>query len=163
MTHENESASSEEQRARRARADVRRPPRRTADPWDGLSMDLIDRFLDVICLDRALTRAERRGHLEDLLALDEWMHRASGQTLVAVRGEELRTYFDKRAAERRRPRLHARLLASLHLFYWYLKESGCRSDNPAECLPLWEANAPRAWLARILTTLSKPLQITSRT
>lgn len=51
------------------------------DPWNGLSMDVIRRFLDVTCVDRALTRAARRGDLEDLMALDQWLLQTKARTL----------------------------------------------------------------------------------
>lgn len=125
------------------------------DPWNGLSTDVIQRFLDVTSIDRALTRAARRGHLEDLLALDHWLLRTAAHTLVTARTEELRTYFSGRVAERRRLRLAERLLTSLHLFYAYLKESGCRGDNPVEALPTWYSQTTRAKMARMISLLAK--------
>lgn len=135
------------------------PSKRIADPWIGLSSDVIDRFLDVVCLERSISRAERRGMLEDLQGLDGWMVRSFGHTLVTARANELRAYFAIRVSQRRRVRLLARLMRSLHLFYEYLQKSGCREDNAAEALPLWSPRMPRAWAARILTAL--PLRAAS--
>lgn len=129
------------------------PSKRIVDPWAGLSTDVIDRFLDVVCLDNPISRAERRGMLEDLQGMDGWMQRSFGHTLVTARANELRAYFAIRVSQRRRVRLLARLMNSLHLFYEYLQKSGCREDNAAEALPLWSPRMPRAWAARILTAL----------
>jgi hypothetical protein len=129
---------------------------RHQDPWVGLSTDVIRRFLDVSCVDRELTRAARRGHLEDLLALDSWMRKTTARTLVTARTEELRAFFRARFAERRRLQLSERLLTSLHLFYAYLKRSGCRDDNPVDALPGWYARTVRARLTRILALLTTP-------
>lgn len=131
----------------------RESAKRVPDPWAGLSSDLIDRFLDITCLDRTVSRAERRGMLEDLQGLDRWMQRSRGRTLATARAEELRAYFTIRVSERRRVRLLARLMTNLHLFYKYMQQSGCRDDNAAEALPLWSPRMPRAWVARILTAL----------
>jgi len=121
-----------------------RDARRVDDSWEGLSRDLIERFIDVTCVERALSRTARRGYRADLVALDLWMHETRGRTLVSARGTELRAYFSERMGEGLEPRLLDRLLVSVHHFYQYANESGCRDDNPAKRLPLWFSKSARS-------------------
>lgn len=104
---------------------------RSFDAWIGLSRDLIERFIEVTCLQRSLSRSARRGYRSDLVALDNWMQRTRGRTLIGARSGELRVYLDERIEAGIEARLLRRLLTSLHRFYKHLHETGCRSDNPA--------------------------------
>jgi len=111
---------------------------RVEDVWKGLSTDLIERFLDVMCVKERLSWRLRRGYVEDLLAFDAWMHRTHGRTLITARTEELQAYLRMRVAQGRRRALIQRLRKSVSHFYRYLERSGCRSDNPAAALRgLW--------------------------
>lgn len=108
-----------------------------ADGWEALSRDLIERFIDVTCFERGLSRSARRGYRADLIALDRWLGaQVPPRSLVGARGADLRAFFRQRVSERWEPRLLDRLLASMHAFYRYASESGCREDNPAKRLPL---------------------------
>jgi hypothetical protein len=109
---------------------------RIVDLWEGLSTDLIERFLDVRCVEERLSWRLRRGYLEDLLAFDAWMHRTYSRTLITARTEELQAYLRMRVAQGRRSALMQRLRKSASHFYRYLELSGCRSDNPAAALDL---------------------------
>lgn len=104
------------------------------DEWKGLSRDLIERFIDVQCLERSLSRTACRGYRADLLALDRWMQQTLGCTLVSATSDDLRTYVSQRIDDGLEQRLLERLLASLGDFYRYAQASGCREDNPARGL-----------------------------
>ncbi|MEJ0040537.1 MAG: site-specific integrase [Gammaproteobacteria bacterium] len=123
-----------------------RTMRYVADGWEGLSRDLIERFIDIACFERALSRTAQRGYRADLLALDQWMHTARERTLATARTAELRSYFRERIDAGLEPRLLDRLLASMHHFYRHMNESGCRADNPAKPLPAWSSGTTRSLL-----------------
>lgn len=122
--------------------------RTAGDSWDGLSRDVIERFIDVTSFSRPLSRRERRGYRADLVALDLWMRSTFRRTLVSSTSTELRDYFDERVAVGVESRLLQRLLDSLHDFYRHLSESGCRSDNPARRLPTTSASSATSGVVR---------------
>lgn len=111
--------------------------RPTIDVWDGLSGDLIGRFVEVTGLERELSRAARYGYRVDLFALDCWMRETVGHTLVTASTAQLWAYFRRRIAAGVEPRLLDRLMTSMRDFYRHLRESGCRDDDPAVSLPDW--------------------------
>lgn len=116
------------------------------DPWQGLSKDLIERFIDVKRLEHSLTRTARRGYRADLMGLDRWMQRTLGRTLVTATSADLRSYVGQRIEGRLERRLLERLLASLAEFYRHIRESGCRDDDPAQRLSSSLAKATRSLL-----------------
>jgi len=116
----------------------------TCDAWIGSSRDLIERFVEVTCLQKSLSRSARRGYRSDLVALDNWMQRTRERTLVGARSSELRTYVDERTDVGIELRLLRRLLTSLNHFYRHLHETGCRDDNPAKRLQQQGAPSRRA-------------------
>lgn len=105
-----------------------------ADAWVGLSRDLIERFIEVACLQHSLPRSARRGHRGDLVAFDAWMRTHRGRTLVSARGSDLRGFLASRIEAGIEMRLAARVVDSLQHFFKYLQDSGSRSDNPARRL-----------------------------
>lgn len=105
-----------------------------SDQWRGLSRDMIERFIDVSCLERPLTRSTRRGHRADLVGLDWWMQRNCGRTLISAISAELWEYLEERRTTRVEQRLLRRLQQNMQLFYAYLCHCGCRNDDPTRNL-----------------------------
>lgn len=105
-----------------------------SDAWVGLSRDLIERFIEVACLQHSLPRSARRGCRGDLVAFDAWMRAHRGRTLVSARGGDLRGFLASRIEAGIETRLAARVVDSLQHFFQYLQDSGSRSDNPARRL-----------------------------
>ncbi|MFO7324560.1 MAG: site-specific integrase [Pseudomonadota bacterium] len=108
------------------------PP--SEDPWSGLSRDLIERFIESSCIRQGLPRSVRRGYRGDLVAFDNWMRDTRQRTLVSSRASDVRSYIDARAEAGIEVRLLCRLVNSLQGFFHYLRETGCRNDNPARRL-----------------------------
>lgn len=137
----------------RMAARARRSASHDGDSWQGLSKDLIERFIDVKRLERPLTRTARRGYRADLITLDRWMQRTLGRTLVSASSADLRTYVAQRMDAGLERRLLERLLSSLGDFYRYIQASGCRDDNPGQHLP-----SSFAKVTRSLFDLAVPLR-----
>jgi site-specific recombinase XerD len=108
-----------------------------ADCWNGLSHDVIERFIDVAGFARKASPAERGAYRVDLYALEAWMERTTGHTVMMASTAELWTYVRKAIAADIEPRLLDRLLASIQHFYAYVREGGFREDDPVTCMPLW--------------------------
>mgnify|MGYP005814708339 CR=1 FL=1 len=104
------------------------------DDWMGVSRDLIERLIEVACLEHALPRSARRAYRGDLVAFDNWMREHRARTLVSARGTDLRCYVAARVETGIETRLLGRLVGSLQQFFQYLHVTGSRSDNPARRL-----------------------------
>jgi site-specific recombinase XerD len=107
------------------------------DNWEGLSTDVIERFLDVTRSTREVTRAGQCGYRADLYSLETWMHGTTGHTLMTANSAELWAYFRKAIATGVEPRLLDRLLTSMQHFYAYVREAGFRDNDPAARMPQW--------------------------
>ncbi|HEY0341645.1 MAG TPA: hypothetical protein VGC34_12620 [Steroidobacteraceae bacterium] len=99
------------------------------DPWQGISADVIRRFVDVLCAQRALPKELRETYHADLEALDHWLIETKKRTLVTATDEDVREYIGI-------------CLSCVRAFYGFLVSSGCRDDDPTE-----PDRAPRATLA----------------
>jgi site-specific recombinase XerD len=108
-----------------------------ADDWTGLSRDVIERFLEVTCQERQVSRERRWAYRVDLCALESWMRGTAGHTLVTATTAELWTYFRRAIGAGLDPRLLDRLLTSIQHFYAHAREAGFRDDDPASRMPLW--------------------------
>jgi site-specific recombinase XerD len=128
-------------------------PAPVADRWNGLSRDVIERFIDVAGFVRKASPAERSGYRVDLYALEAWMERTTGHTVMMASTAELWTYVRKALASDIEPRLLDRLLASIQHFYAYAREGGFREDDPVLSMPLW------ACRHFIPATMSSPMQV----
>jgi site-specific recombinase XerD len=102
-----------------------------------LSRDVIERFMDVTGFTRRPSPAERGGYRMDLYALESWMQRTTGHTLMGASTAELWAYFRRAIASGVEPRLLDRLLLSMQHFYAYTREAGFRDDDPAASMPKW--------------------------
>jgi len=113
---------------------LRRTTQCPPDPWRGIACDLIERFIDVQCVERGLGCTSPRACREDLRRLDGWMMREFGRTLVTAHAVDLHRYFDACVQSGASMRLVFRALWSMRMFYRFLRDAGCRSDDPAEQL-----------------------------
>ena len=102
---------------------------RAADPWAGISADVIRRFVDVLCAQNTLPKELLDAYHADLQALDHWLMETKQRTLVSATDEDVREYISVS-------------LSCLRAFYSFLVSSGCRDDDPTE-----PDRAPRATLA----------------
>lgn len=109
-------------------------PRPSVDAWNGLSRDIIERFIEVACLQYSLTRSVRRGYRGDLVAFDTWMRTYFGRTLVSARTSDVRAFLSSRVRAGADARLLDRAVDSLHQFFTYLQDTGSRINNPARHL-----------------------------
>ncbi len=102
---------------------------RNSDPWEGISADVIRRFVDVLSAQHAVPRELLQVYRDDLEALDRWLIQTKQHTLISATEEDVREYISVS-------------LACLRAFYGFLVNSGCRDDDPTE-----PDRAPRATLA----------------
>ena len=91
----------------------------TADPWQGISADVIRRFVDVLCTERGLPKGLLSAYRADLDALDRWLIETKQRTLVSATDEDVREYISVS-------------LSCLRAFYGFLVNAGCRDDDPTE-------------------------------
>jgi site-specific recombinase XerD len=101
----------------------------TQDPWQGISADVIRRFVDVLHTQEALPREILSVYRTDLESLDRWLIETKQRTLISATDEDVREYINVS-------------IACLRAFYGFLVNSGCRDDDPTE-----PERAPRATLA----------------
>jgi site-specific recombinase XerD len=92
---------------------------RATDPWEGISADVIRRFVDVLCAQRALPKEVLMAYHADLESLDRWLIETKRRTLVSATDEDVREYISVS-------------LSCLRAFYGFLVSSGCRDDDPTE-------------------------------
>ncbi len=102
---------------------------RTTDPWQGISADVIRRFVDVLCAQRSLPKEVLGAYRSDLESLDRWLLETKQRTLISATDEDVREYISVS-------------LSCLRAFYGFLVDAGCRDDDPTE-----PDRAPRSTLA----------------
>lgn len=101
----------------------------TTDPWQGISADVIRRFVDVLSAQQVLPKELISAYRSDLEGLDRWLLATKQRTLVSATDEDVREYITVS-------------LSCLRAFYGFLVLSGCRDDDPTE-----PDQAPRSALA----------------
>jgi site-specific recombinase XerD len=89
------------------------------DPWQGISEDVIRRFVDVLRSEQALPKAIISTYRADLDALDRWLIETKQRTLISATDEDVREYISVS-------------LSCLRAFYGFLVNAGCRDDDPTE-------------------------------
>ena len=57
---------------------------RATDPWEGISADVIRRFVDVLCAQHALPKEVLMAYHADLESLDRWLIETKQRTLVCA-------------------------------------------------------------------------------
>ncbi len=91
----------------------------TTDPWQGISADVIRRFVDVQRAQHSVPTEILSAYRADLEALDRWLIETRQRTLISATDEDVREYISVS-------------LACLRAFYGFLVNSGCRDDDPTE-------------------------------
>jgi site-specific recombinase XerD len=94
-------------------------PAHSTDPWQGISADVIRRFLDVQRTQCAAPTEILSAYCADLESLDRWLIETRQRTLISATDEDVREYI-------------CVSLACLRAFYGFLLNSGCRDDDPTE-------------------------------
>ena len=92
---------------------------------------LVERFIDVLWLERGLTPNTLAAYRSDLEGFAHWLGRQGGGALLSAQREALLNYLQERSIEGARPRSTARLLSSLRRFYRYLVRERLREDDPS--------------------------------
>jgi len=92
---------------------------RTNDPWQGISLDVIRRFVDVQRTQQVLPAEILSAYRADLESLDHWLIETKQRTLISATDEDVREYISVS-------------LACLRAFYAFLVNAGCRDDDPTE-------------------------------
>lgn len=100
-------------------------------PEDGspIPMQVIDRFLDAVWMERGLSANTLSAYRADLTALERWLQ-ANGSSSVAAGAGELQEFIAHRVAGGARPRSTARQLSSFRRFYGYLIRNGAITEDP---------------------------------
>jgi site-specific recombinase XerD len=101
----------------------------THDPWQGISADVIRRFVDVLRAQQAVPKEVLSAYSADLQALDRWLIETKQRTLISATDADVREYISVS-------------LSCLRAFYGFLVNAGCRDDDPTE-----PDRAPRSTLA----------------
>jgi site-specific recombinase XerD len=89
------------------------------DPWQGISADVIQRFVDVLRAQQALPKELVTAYRADLEALDRWLSDTKQRTLISATDEDVREYISVS-------------LSCLRAFYGFLVNAGCRDDDPTQ-------------------------------
>ena len=95
--------------------------------------DVIQWFLDFYWVRHPMSRETLAAYRVDLLTLERWLSVFHSKTLVAASTRELREFLDRQ----RSPGSATSDLPSLSCikrFYFYLMQSGLRTDDPTERL-----------------------------
>jgi site-specific recombinase XerD len=93
-----------------------------ADPWQGISEDVINRFSDVLCIEHGLPKGMASAYRADLAAFDRWLIAAKHKTLISATGADVREYLNVSRS-------------CIKAFYGFLVDSGCRDDDPTKAAP----------------------------
>jgi len=107
-----------------------RQTRAPVDPWQGSSHDLVQRFIDVLIVQRRYSLYTCADYRADLRRLDGWLQRSEACTLASAGDQHLIRYLSDWVRRRGSTRKLSRVLLSLRRFYEFLCESHVRADNP---------------------------------
>lgn len=99
------------------------------DPWLGLSIDLIDRFIDVQITRQGLSVSTCTAWQAELYKLDSWLQRTARCTLASASDCDLSAYLVTRASTS--AQTLSRILRTMRRFYAFMQSQQFREDNPA--------------------------------
>jgi site-specific recombinase XerD len=114
------------------------------DPWDGVSHDVISRFLDVLTTEHALARKTRVAYRADLHKLDGWMQLTRRCTAVAASSDDLDAYFAQQLLTNCSQWAIKRARNSARRFYGFLRDCHYREDDPMDRPEIVWAASPDA-------------------
>jgi integrase/recombinase XerD len=95
----------------------------------GPDADLIDRFSDLLWLERGLARNTLAAYQSDLRLVAQWLAARGGRLATAARADLLE-YLASLSREGRKPRSAARLLSTLRQFYRLAAREGWVAADP---------------------------------
>jgi integrase/recombinase XerD len=98
------------------------------DPWFGLSVDVIERFLDELITEQGLCGSTCAAYRAELHKLDSWLQRRARCTLVSASDTQLLRYLVGRAAIS--ANALSRAIRTMRRFYTFLHSKHCRDDDP---------------------------------
>jgi site-specific recombinase XerD len=101
-----------------------------ADPWSGISADVIRRFFDVLCIEHGIPKGMLSAYRADLDAFDRWLMEAKNKTLISATGEDVREYLSVS-------------MSCIRAFYGFLVNVGCRDDDPTKGTTVTRRRRPR--------------------
>ena len=90
-----------------------------ADPWTGISEDVIRRFFDVLCIEQGLPQGMLSAYRADLDAFDRWLIEAKHKTLISATEQDVSEYLTVS-------------MSCIKAFYGFLVSAGCRDDDPTK-------------------------------
>jgi integrase/recombinase XerD len=91
---------------------------------------LVERYLDILWVERGLSDNSLSAYRRDLAALAKWLDSEGRGDLEDVRREDLQAFLAAQLARRRSPRSAARSLSCLRGFYRYLLREGAIGEDP---------------------------------
>ncbi len=92
----------------------------------------IERFLDVLWMERGLSRNTLAAYRRDLSGFSRWLGEQQRCALLAAQREDLLAYLAARVTAEAKPRTVARLLSSLRRFYQLAVRDGRLPTDPSE-------------------------------
>jgi integrase/recombinase XerD len=92
----------------------------------------IDRFLDVLWMERGLSRNTLAAYRRDISGFAQWLDEQRGCDLLAASRADLQAYLAARVAAEAKPRTTARLLSSLRRFYQHAVREGQLAADPSD-------------------------------
>jgi site-specific recombinase XerD len=102
-----------------------------ADPWSGISEDVIRRFFDVLCIEQGLPIGMLSAYRADLDAFDRWLIEAKHKTLISATEQDVTEYLTVS-------------MSCIKAFYGFLVSAGCRDDDPTKAARKPRKRRPRS-------------------
>lgn len=93
--------------------------------------DLVERFADILWMERGLSVNTLAAYQSDLRAFGGWLSRERSRGLAGARRSDLLDYLTLLSQQGRKPRSTARLLSCLRQFYQQLLRQGAIEDDPS--------------------------------
>ena len=92
---------------------------------------VIERFADLLWMERGLSANTLSAYQSDLRAFSRWLGQERGRGLVAAQRLDLLDYLAVLSLAGRKPRSAARVVSCLRQFYQYLLRQGLIQDDPS--------------------------------
>lgn len=92
--------------------------------------DLIERFSDVLWMERGLSRNTLDAYQSDLRKFVQWLEITRSRRLLSAGREDLMEYLAVQYRAGRKPRSTARMLSCLRQFYQYARREGLITADP---------------------------------
>jgi integrase/recombinase XerD len=96
-----------------------------------VSAEVIERFADLLWMERGLSANTLSAYRSDLRAFADWLGRERGRDLVAASRADLLDYLAVLSVAGRKPRSAARLVSCLRQFYQHLLRQGLIGEDPS--------------------------------